>query len=140
VHTAHAGCPVSQAAAVVPVLQVPAVEQHSPLQAVSAAAPQEVEHCPSVVLHAMPVAQSLALVQPGPSALASIEASAAGASTLASRLESWLASMPASTPLSWPKDESGNVAPSPGKPASGPPVPPDGVDPKWHPAARARAT
>jgi hypothetical protein len=92
VHTSHAGLPVSHAAAVVPALHVPAALQHPPLHAVSAVPPHAVEHAPVAVSHAMTAGQSLALVQPDASAVASAPASTAGASVPSSIVASWPAS------------------------------------------------
>jgi hypothetical protein len=94
VHVAHPGCPVLQAAPVLPVLHEPVAAQHVPLHAVSSAAPHVVLHWPATVSHAMPVGQSVAREHAGPSSAASTPASAA-ASTAAS-----LASTEASTPAS----------------------------------------
>jgi len=88
VHTVHVAWPVKHAVGSAPATHMPVGEQQPPLHAVSAALPHAVEHTPFAVSHAMPVGQSVALVQPGASGLASGvasgPASGAGASVVAS--------------------------------------------------------
>jgi hypothetical protein len=113
VHTVHVALPVSHADGSVPATHLPVDAQQPPLHAVSAVLPHAVEHTPFAVSHAMPVGQSVALVQPGASCCTSAGASGPASGTGASVVASgWCAG--ASTAAS-----SGNCAPSNEVPESG---------------------
>jgi len=118
VHTVHVAWPVSQADGSVPAAHLPVDAQQPPLHAVSAALPQAVEHTPFAVSHAMPLGQSVALLQPGASCCTSATTSGPASGTAASIVASGCC-VGASTPAS-----SGGGASKVGPPVSGNPASP----------------